>query len=274
MARFVTSPRESFARARGPAVLALILLCVAATPAAVGIYRATLEEPGQRTPEISTDELRRILAEGSATVLDARPRSEYAIGHIPGAKTVPGKAGLERSRYVPDIAEVAALLREDRKAPIVLYCSGPASATSKRLAEELLAAGYTNVRRYQLGIPVWRALGGICAVDFEGFRAVVERDRTSVVIDAREERDFRAGSLPGAKNIPRSLVLEGTGSGEVMHAIDDGRLPMEDRGTRVFVLGEDGPAARFVAEALAREAFTNVSYFEGAFAKAGAAPEH
>ena len=54
-------------------------------------------------------------------------------------------------------------------------------------------------------------------------------------------------------------------------AKDDGRLPMEDHNTRIVVLGADAGAARYVAEAIAREAFHNVSYFPGSFddAKAG-----
>ena len=48
------------------------------------IAQETLEEPNQKTAEISTDELRRILADGSAVVFDARPPKEYAISHIPG----------------------------------------------------------------------------------------------------------------------------------------------------------------------------------------------
>jgi rhodanese-related sulfurtransferase len=261
------------ARVRCLTALAICALCLAAAPAAVGIRKATLEEQGQRTPEISTDEMRLILREGSATVLDARPHAEYALSHIPGAKNVAAKPGVEKSMYVSDVAEVTRLVHEDKKAPIVLYCNGPFCGKSKRLADELQAAGYTNVRRYQLGIPVWRALGEVCAMDFEGFRSVIDKDRTAVLIDAREAKDFAAGSLPGSRNIPRSLVLDEKDTGEVKRAKDDGRLPMEDHNTRIFVLGEDGPGARYVAEALAREAFHNVAYYEGAFAQTGAAPE-
>lgn len=53
-------------------------------------------------------------------------------------------------------------------------------------------------------------------------------------------------------------------------AKDDGRLPMEDHNTRLIVVGRDAADARFVAEALAREAFHNVSYFPGAFEEARA----
>ena len=51
--------------------------------------------------------------------------------------------------------------------------------------------------------------------------------------------------------------------GEVKKAKDDGRLPMEDHNTRIIVFGKDESQARLVAEALAREAFHNVSYFAG-----------
>ena len=51
-------------------------------------------------------------------------------------------------------------------------------------------------------------------------------------------------------------------------AKDDGRLPMEDHNTRILVLGADAPTARYVAQAIAREAFHNVSYFPGPFVAA------
>ena len=38
---------------------------------------------------------------------------------------------------------------------------------------------------------------------------------------------------------------------------------MEDHNTRIVVFGADGAQARAVAEAVAREAFHNVSYFAG-----------
>ena len=96
-------------------------------------------------------------------------------------------------------------------------------------------------------------------------------DRTAVLIDVREPNSFRNGSLPSARNIPRSLVLEGKDVGEVKRAKDDGRLPMEDHNTRVIVFGSDAAMARYVAEALAHEAFHNVAYFAGTFAEAQAA---
>jgi rhodanese-related sulfurtransferase len=229
------------------------------------IRDAVLGETGQPTAEISTDELARALADGRETVLDARPYAEYAISHIPGALNAAPKPGVLPSAYVSDVAEIGRLVRRNRAAPLVLYCNGPHCGKSKRLAAELLAAGFRNVRRYQLGIPVWRALGGVCEMERAGLRHVLHQDRTAVVIDARPAASFAGGSLEGARNIPRELVRPGKDTGGVRRAKDDGRLPMEDHNTRIVVVGRDAREARYVAEALAREAFHNVSYFPGPF---------
>jgi rhodanese-related sulfurtransferase len=137
-------------------------------------------ESGQKTTEVSTDELRKIVAEKNATVFDARPMMEYAMSHIPGAVNVSEKPGVPISQYVSDVAEVGRVVGHNKSAPIVLYCNGPFCGKSKRLSEELLAAGYTNVRRYQLGIPVWRALVGVTEVELAGLLYVLKDDRTAV----------------------------------------------------------------------------------------------
>jgi rhodanese-related sulfurtransferase len=229
---------------------------------------AIVGDSNAQAPEITTAELRRVLADGSAAVFDARPAGEFAISHIPGAINVAPKPGVPMSTYVSDVAEIVRAVRDDKTAPIVLYCNGPHCGKSKRLAEELLAVGFSNVRRYQLGLPVWRALGGVCQIEPEGLRRVSEQDRTAVFIDAREKSAFEAGTLSHARNIPRSLVLEAKDTGEVKRAKDDGRLPMEDHNTRVVVVAKDAADARYVAEALAREAFHNVAYFAGTFEQA------
>jgi len=239
-------------------VLALLLLSAAAD-----ISTATLAEPGVKTPEVSTQELREILANRSATVLDSRPRAEYAVSHIPGALNVSAKPGVPISSYVSDLAEIGRLVQNRKDTPLVLYCNGPFCGKSKRLAEELVGAGYTSVRRYQLGIPVWRALGGVTVIEPDALGRVFREDRTAVFIDVRSPEEFAKGSVQGAKNIPRPLVLQGKDVGELKKAKDDGRLPMTDHNTRIIVIADSVEDARFVAEQIAREAFHNVSYFPG-----------
>ena len=153
----------------------------------------------------------------------------------------------------------------DKTAPVVLYCSGPFCGKGGRVAKELVEAGYTNVRRYQLGIPIWRGLGGVTETELEGVQYVVGKDKTAVLIDTRDPEEFRAGTLQNARNLPQSRVEPGKGGKEVKEAKEDGRLPMEDHNTRIVVFGRDGAQARPVAEALAKNAFHNVSYFSGTF---------
>jgi len=234
-----------------------------ALPPPQAIAAATLAEPDPRTPEISTEQLRLVLSARSAVVLDVRPHLEWAIGHIPTALNVAPKPGLPPSLYTSDVAQVGRLLGGDRSQALVLYCNGPYCGKSKRVSEDLLAAGYTDVRRYQLGAPIWRALGGVMVTEPDGARYVHDGDRTAVWIDARDAAEFAAGTLAGARSLPRSLLMRARDSGELKKAKDDGRLPMEDHNTRIVVFGSDSRQSRDVAEAIAREAFHNVSYFEG-----------
>jgi rhodanese-related sulfurtransferase len=237
---------------------------VAAQPQ-TSIFQGTLLEPNQKTPEISTEELRKILDDRRSLVIDARPFMEYAVSHVPGALNVSAKPGVPMSVYVSDVREIERLVGGDKTKSLVLYCNGPFCGKSKRLSEELLGAGFTNVRRYQLGIPVWRALGGVTQIQLEGVKDIYTSDRTAVFLDARDPEDFSAGSLRGARSLPASSVKRGKDVGEVQKAKDDGRLPMEDHNTRIVVFGRDGSQARIVAEALVKEAFHNVAFFDGPF---------
>ena len=208
-------------------------------PPAIG--QATLGEAGAVTPEVSTEELAAILAAGSAPVLDVRSSREYAIAHIPGSVNI----------WEKEIEQIEARL-PDRAAPLVLYCNGPYCGKSRRVSAELLKRGYTNVRRYQLGLPVWRALGRTVQTDLEGYRYIVESDRTAVLVDARA--DAAGAPVPGTVRIKRA---------EAEAANEDGRLPHRDKGTRVIVFGSNPAVARAVAEEIARKAYWNSSYFGG-----------
>ncbi|HXG01972.1 MAG TPA: rhodanese-like domain-containing protein [Candidatus Binatia bacterium] len=243
----------------------ILVASVATAQSGINVLQGTLLEPNQKTAEVSTEELTKILAERSALVLDARPFMEYAVSHIPGALNVSAKPGVPMSVYVSDVKEIERLVGGDKTRPLVLYCNGRYCGKSKRLSEELLGAGFTNVRRYQLGIPVWRALGGVTQIELEGVKYVHASDRTAVFLDAREPEEFSAGTLSGARNLPASGLRPGKDAGVVKKAKDDGRLPMEDHNTRIVVFGRDGAQARAVAEAVVREAFHNVTFFDGPF---------
>jgi rhodanese-related sulfurtransferase len=229
------------------------------------IHQAVAEKPGSVVPEVSTADLEQIIQYQSAVVLDTRPFLEWAVSHIPGALNVAPKPGVAMALYTSDVSEIGRLVDGNKSQPLVLYCNGPNCGKSKRVAGELIDAGYTNVRRYQLGAPIWRALVGVMVIEPEGARYVFDRDQTAIWIDVREPSVFQEGSIPGARNLPYSKVLPRKDVGEVFAAKNDGRLPMEDHNTRIIVFGDDNAKAITVAEALVREAFHNVTYFSGTY---------
>jgi rhodanese-related sulfurtransferase len=228
-------------------------------------HEAVLATPGAGALEISTAELQQILKDQSAVVLDTRPYREWSVSHIPGALNVAPKPGVPMALYTSDVAEIGRLVDGDKSQPLVLYCNGPFCGKSKRVAKELLEAEHANVSRYQLGAPGWRTLVGVMEIEPDGIWYVFNNDQTAVWIDVRDPQTFTEGSIPSARNLPHSGVLPGKDVGEVFAAKNDGRLPMEDHNTRIIVFGEDSKQAREVAEALAREAFHNVAYFNGSY---------
>jgi rhodanese-related sulfurtransferase len=62
------------------------------------------------------------------------------------------------------------------------------------------------------------------------------------------QRAWVAASIPGAVNVQK---------GEAVAANDDGRLPLQDKGTRVVVFGTTAQQARVVAAEIAKRAYWN-----------------
>jgi rhodanese-related sulfurtransferase len=234
-------------------LVTLATIAIAGTSAvadAPNIYQVTLAEPNQTTHEVSTEQVRQILKDGSAVVLDTRSRAEFEAGHIPGARNLD-------ARPPEQVAAVERMLDGDRTKALVLYCNGPFCQASRRLADQLVDAGFTNVRRYQLGIPIWRALGGPTAVELAGVARIIQADKTAVFIDGRSAEDFGKGSLPTAHNAPLADVMSGR--------LKKLPLPEDDFNRRVVLFGYDAAHARQFAELLSTRPWHNVAFVPGAF---------
>lgn len=98
-------------------------------------------------PLVRTDQMRRMVDQGTHLVLDARSLSEYDRGHIPGAMPLP-LADFENS--FPGIAPI--LSPED---PLVMYCSGPRCDDALLLAQRIKDAGFDRVSVYLDGWEGW-----------------------------------------------------------------------------------------------------------------------
>jgi len=83
---------------------------------------------------------------GLVTVLDVRPREEFAAGHLPGAINIPIHELEKRLAELP------------KRKEIVAYCRGPYCLMSYD-AVHLLRKRGMKARRLQDGLPEWRLAG-------------------------------------------------------------------------------------------------------------------
>jgi rhodanese-related sulfurtransferase len=95
---------------------------------------------------VSRKELISRLRDGLVTVLDVRPEDEFALGHLPGALSIPLSELKHRLGELPADREVIA------------YCRGPYCVLSFEAVATLRARGY-RVRRLEDGYPEWKAAG-------------------------------------------------------------------------------------------------------------------
>ena len=92
---------------------------------------------------VTRDQLRHLATNGDITVLDVRPREEYAAGHIPGAVSIPLEELADRLAELPDGGQ------------IVAYCRG-AYCVLAHDAVRLLAAHGRDASRLADGMLEWR----------------------------------------------------------------------------------------------------------------------
>ena len=109
------------------------------------ITRTFFEERGALDP-VDREDLLKKVKRGAVTVLDVRPREEYAAGHIPGAVSVPLAELSKRLSAIP------------RSREVVAYCRGPYCVLAVDAVKLLRARGYRAVRMDE-GVPEWRARG-------------------------------------------------------------------------------------------------------------------
>ena len=95
---------------------------------------------------VSRKELARRLRDGLVTVLDVRPKDEFAAGHLPQAVNIPLRQLARRLRDLPKSRE------------IVAYCRGPYCVLAFEAVALLRDHGF-KVRRLEDGYPEWKAAG-------------------------------------------------------------------------------------------------------------------
>jgi rhodanese-related sulfurtransferase len=140
------------------------------------------------------------------TLVDARTKEEYDEAHIVKAINVTEKG------YEMQSAQLAA----NRNALLVIYCNGIRCGKSKKVAAKADAAGYTNITIYADGFPVWeeKAMPITAGPDYTKkiettklkpaeLKQVIDSGANDfVIVDVRDESEYREGHIPTAINIP------------------------------------------------------------------------
>jgi rhodanese-related sulfurtransferase/DNA-binding transcriptional ArsR family regulator len=112
------------------------------------LERVVRDQFGDRSdPEpVTMKELLARARSGKVVILDTRPASEFAAGHIAGALSVPVDELKRRLAELPKGKE------------FVAYCRGPYCVYADRAVEMLRASG-RRARRLVGGFPEWRVAG-------------------------------------------------------------------------------------------------------------------
>lgn len=205
---------------------------------------------GKIYPTISTSELKSLMdKKTSFTLIDSRTKPEYAESHIIKAVNIPEKK----------LQESLTLLPADKNTLLVIYCNGVKCGKSKRLAAQIEPMGYSNIRIYLEGIPVWeeRNLPLVTGPDYnkkieatiikpDDLKQMIGQNKQDfVLVDVRDSSEYKEGHIPGATNIPSETFAAGSGV-----------LPKEKK---IIVYCNTGSRSYLAYKKLIKLAYPNIS---------------
>ncbi|OLD11034.1 MAG: hypothetical protein AUJ06_01155 [Chloroflexi bacterium 13_1_40CM_3_70_6] len=131
-------------------------------------------------------------------LLDPRPPHLFGAGHRPGALSVVGN----------DAFAVRVGATVPFAAPTVILTHDPEQA--ERLRSQLAVIGYDDVRGYASPDPP-EHVAALRIEQLDARTASARADGGAVLLDVREEAEWRAGHAPGAIHIPYETLRERAG---------------------------------------------------------------
>ncbi|TSA17916.1 MAG: rhodanese-like domain-containing protein [Betaproteobacteria bacterium] len=172
--------------------------------------------------------IKKLIDEKAAyTLVDSRPKRVVdKDGIIPTALNISDSEFDKHSDKLP----------ADKAAELIFYCGGLECVLSGNSAEKARKLGYTNVKTYAMGHPDWLKLygapktaaaapaaagadaqasvrvetgkekGSVSTAWFE--RTIKESPGTLLVVDVRDAKEYAAGTVKGAINIPLSELAQ------------------------------------------------------------------
>jgi hydroxyacylglutathione hydrolase len=193
---------------------------------------------------LSATEVHDYLGQGGA-VLDVRPASAFAAGHLPGAYGI--------STEAPLVTWAGWLIPFGT--PLVLVFEG--EAERREAVSQLIRIGYDNFRGYlDGGLAAWRRAGlpveQVRLMEVSELHRKLGQPGAPIVLDVRQDSEWEAGHIPGALHI------------------ENGRLPYDnlplplDRPIAIHCQHHDRSTAGL--SVLARRGYQQLELVEGGFA--------
>lgn len=137
-----------------------------------------LEGPDTYLPEVPVIED----IPNNVTIIDARPKEDFAAGHIPGSLGVPLRDSF--GTWVGWVTEF--------NTPLVLVMNPDQDV--EEAVRQLVRIGYEDIRGVMTDLP--DDVVSYETVDADGFAAAIER--SSQVLDVRAPNEWEAGHVPGS----------------------------------------------------------------------------
>jgi len=131
-------------------------------------------------------------------IIDARPERKFDSGHIPSAINIPDT---KFDKFYPQLEE----LKVTKDTELIVYCGGFNCIKSYNDAKYLRDKGYKNIKVYLAGDPDW-SKKNYFEIGFNYAKSLLNKG--VLFVDARPERVYKKGTIPGSINIPDTKFLK------------------------------------------------------------------
>ena len=230
------------------------------------------------------DTLRSLLRKKAVRVVDVRKADDYARGHIPTAVSLPLARVLENDAPEKTIDILEEMGVTDGM-PVVVY-DDTFGALAARVAWTFQYVGHTNTALLEMTFKQWKELG----LEVEKQARTFPRTKHSLavnsgihadakyvesaksqqgklLVDSRERLNFLTEHIPGAKNIPYTMVGS---NGSILRKADELKRMIENRGISndseiITYCGSVGTLSGLTYYALKLAGFSNVKLYPKSF---------
>jgi thiosulfate/3-mercaptopyruvate sulfurtransferase len=230
------------------------------------------------------DTLRSLIRKKAVRIVDVRKADDYKIEHIPTAVSLPLARILEND--TPE--KVVAILQElgvSDSLPVVIY-DDTFGALAARVAWTFQYVGHSNTALLEMTFRQWKELGLETEKQVRTFpkakhslnvnkniyadapyveSAKAQPDK--LLVDSRERLNFLTEHIPGAKNIPYTMVGS---NGSILKKADELKRIIENRGISsdseiITYCGSVGTLSGLTYYALRLAGFNNVKLYPKSF---------